>query len=81
MRQLLTTTRQIGEILRARRKARRLSQTQLSAKLDISQERLSRLEKDPAGMTLQRLLSITNLLGFDLVIEDRPPKTASKAEW
>ena len=40
MRQLITTTNQVAEILRGRRKARRLSQHELATKLGVSQARL-----------------------------------------
>jgi HTH-type transcriptional regulator / antitoxin HipB len=81
MRQILPTSGQVGEILRARRKARRLSQQALAAKLDISQERLSRLETDPGALTLDRLLALANLLGLELVVRDRAKTQSSNVEW
>ena len=64
MRQTITTTRQVGAILKARRKARELSQDDIATKLGISQPRLSVLESDPGGLTLSRLIVLTKLLGF-----------------
>lgn len=71
MRQLITTPAQLSEILRARRKARRVAQAQLAEKLDISQGRFSTLEGDPSGMTVERLLQLAHLLGLELVVQDR----------
>jgi len=82
MRQLVTTPAQLGEVLRGRRKARRLSQGELAAKLNISQSRLSTLESDPAGITLDRLLALAGLLGLEIVIQDKAPASERrKPEW
>ena len=79
MRQLITSPNQVGEILRGRRKARRTSQQELAAKLGISQSRLSTLEGDPAGLTLDRLIVLAQLLGLELLLQDK--SASPKAEW
>ena len=81
MRQLITTANQAGEILRGRRKARRLSQHALAAKLGVSQARISLLEEDPARLTLERLLALSNLLGLELVLQDKSEGPEPQAEW
>ena len=81
MRQLITTPSQVGEILRGRRKTRRVSQHELATKLGISQGRLSILEGDPAGMTLDRLILLAKLLDLELVLQDRADGPKSKVEW
>lgn len=81
MRQLITNPAQIGEILRGRRKSRRLSQQQLAEQLQISQSRLSILEAQPAGITLDRLILLANLLGLEIVIRDKTATAPSKADW
>ena len=81
MRQLITTPGQVGEILRGRRKTRRVSQHELATKLGISQGRLSVLEGDAAGLTLDRLIVLTQLLGLELVLQDKADQPKSKAEW
>ena len=81
MRQFITTPGQVGEILRGRRKTRRVSQHELAAKLGISQGRLSVLEGDAAGLTLDRLILLANLLGLELVLQDKARDPKSKAEW
>ena len=81
MRQFITTPGQVGEILRGRRKAHHLPQKDLAAKLGISQERLSRLEADAAGITLDRLIAIANLLGLELILQDKSDTPAPESEW
>lgn len=79
MSQPLTQSSQVGRILTARRRALKLSQQALAAKLGISQNRLSELEANPARLPLERLLEMANILGLELVIQDR--KTATRADW
>ena len=81
MRQLITTPSQVGEILRGRRKARRVPQLELATKLGVSQSRLSVLEADPAGLTLERLIVLAKLLGLELVLQDKTDAPKTKAEW
>jgi HTH-type transcriptional regulator / antitoxin HipB len=54
-------------------------QQQLATKLGISQSRLSTLETAADGMTLDRLLALANLLGLELVLQDR--SEAPPSEW
>jgi HTH-type transcriptional regulator / antitoxin HipB len=77
---LLTTPSQVGEVLRARRKARKISQAQLAAKLGIGQSRLSTLERDASGLTLDRLLAIARILGLDILVQD-DASPRRKSEW
>jgi HTH-type transcriptional regulator/antitoxin HipB len=79
MKQTLTHANQVGQIIRSRRKALKLSQAALSAKLAISQNRLSQIESDPATLSLRRLMDLFNVLGLDLVVEDRA--TDNKVDW
>ena len=79
MRQTLTHARQLGHILRARRKAQRLTQRDLAAKLAITQHRLSQIEADPSALPLRRLLDLSNILGLDVIVQDR--RSASKTDW
>jgi len=79
MKQTLTHPRQLGHILRARRKALRLTQRDLATKLAITQNRLSQIEADPSTIPLGRLLDISNILGLDLIVQDR--KSAAQTDW
>ena len=82
MKQVLTHGAQLGLILATRRRASKLSQRALAAKLAISQNRLSEIEANPGTLTVDRLLELANLLGLELVVQDRPTSQASsKTEW
>ena len=82
MLQILTHGTQLGQVLATRRRASKLSQRALAAKLAISQNRLSEIETNPGTLTVDRLLELANLLGLELVIQDRPSmQPLSKTEW
>jgi len=81
LQQLITTPGQLGEILRRRRKARGISQRELAAKLGVGQARLSTLEVKPEGLTLSRLIALVNLLGLELVVQDKSDASVPKTEW
>lgn len=82
MQQILINGTQLGQLLATRRRANQLSQRALAAKLAISQSRLSEIETDPGTLTVDRLLDLANLLGLELVIQDRPSiQSSSKTEW
>jgi HTH-type transcriptional regulator/antitoxin HipB len=81
MRQPITTPAQVGQILRARRAARRISQRTLAEKLGITQGRFSMLEADPAALTVGRLLALANALGLTLVVQDKSDQLAPETEW
>jgi len=81
MRQVIHTPAQVGEILRGRRKSRRLPQSQVAAKLGIGQGRFSVLEGDPTALTLERFLVLAKLLGLEVVVQDRSDPAAKKDAW
>lgn len=82
MQQIVSTPHQLGHVLTVRRKALKLSQQALAAKLGISQNRLSELEENPARLTLDRVIALANLLGLELTIRDKTGAGASPAsEW
>ena len=60
MRQILAHSAQLGQILATRRRASKLSQRALAAKLAISQNRLSEIETGPGTLTVERLLELFN---------------------
>jgi HTH-type transcriptional regulator/antitoxin HipB len=80
---------QIGRILVDRRKKLGISQAVLAAKMAMSQQRLSELEKEPGGLTVERLTVWLRLLNLDLTIAEAASadkiaankKSVSKAEW
>jgi len=80
MRLNITASSQVGEIVRARRKAHKLSQAELAARLGISQSRLSVIEQSPESLTLDRLIALANVLGLSLVLQDKPAREAKSSD-
>jgi HTH-type transcriptional regulator/antitoxin HipB len=76
----LTHSTQLGAILSARRKALKLSQTQVAERLGLSQNRLSELETQPETLTVAQLLALANVLGLAVQIGEAIP-SKSKVEW
>lgn len=72
---LLTST-QLGRMLHSARKARKLSQAQLGARLGLSQKRVSALELDPGSISVDQLLRWCAAVGLTLEIGTNPDRTA-----
>ncbi len=81
MAQILSTSTQVGQVLANRRRALKLSQQAVAAKLGISQNRLSELEENPDRLTLDRLLALANVLGLELAIRDQASSPPAAGEW
>lgn len=84
MRATITNPAQVAEILRGRRKARRIPQRELAGKLGVSQSRLSEIEAGNSALTVERLIALANVLGLQLVLQDKatnPSKPDSDADW
>lgn len=81
---VIHTPQQAGAYLRDRRKALKLSQTQVATRLGVSQNRFSVLETSPGDLTLERLLVLAKTLGLELVLRspESPPSanTGNPAE-
>lgn len=80
VRQRVTTPAQLLETIAARRRTLRLSQQQIAAKLGIHQTYLSGIEGGRRSLDVAKLLQLLNVLGLDLVIEERPAQP-TKIEW
>ena len=76
----ISMSTQTGHLLAARRKALKLSQKVVAARLGISQNRLSVIEADPSRLTLDRLISLAGMLGFELVLQDKD-SSPTRSEW
>ena len=59
----------IGDILQARRKARKISQEQLADIAGISPRTLRDIEKGSANPELETLMKICHVLGMEIKIE------------
>ena len=79
MTQILTNNTQLGHIIKARRRSLGLTQHALARKLAITQNRMSQIEADPGALGFDRLVDLFNILGLDLVVQDRQPRR--KDEW
>ena len=79
MHQRLTTRMQVLQTISARRRALKLSQKSLANKLGIHQSHLSDIETGRSTLNVDRLLELFNLLGLDLIVQNRTPPT--KSEW
>jgi HTH-type transcriptional regulator / antitoxin HipB len=78
----LNSSVQLGQTLASRRKALGIPQAVFATKLGISQQRFSELEVRPGTLTVDRLLTLLNLLNLELTIAERTTKgKTSKAEW
>lgn len=75
---VIHTPQQAGAYLRDRRKALKLSQTQVATRLGVSQNRFSVLEAVPGDLTLERLLVLAKTLGLELVL--RSPEALPLAD-
>jgi len=80
MRSILTPGH-IGAILAARRKHLKLSQSQVAAKVGLSQNRLSVLEANPATLTAKQLLALLNVLGLEMTISEAATTAKTRVEW
>lgn len=69
--QTLRTPAQLGLLLQSARKARRMTQAELAARVRLSQSRISQLEKDPSELSAERLLAWCSTLGLELSVARR----------
>ncbi|WP_048439983.1 helix-turn-helix domain-containing protein [Caenimonas sp. SL110] len=81
--QPILTPSQLGVQLQGARKSQKLTQAQLAARLDISQNRLSDLERNPGTLNVDQLLALCNQLGLQLALQvaDDTKPTPTRAQW
>ena len=68
---------QLSSHLRALRKARGLSQAQLGAVLGVGQTRITRIEHDPAAISVEQFLGVLNALGVQMVLRPNGVRQAA----
>jgi HTH-type transcriptional regulator / antitoxin HipB len=68
---------QLSSHLRALRKARGWSQTDLGQRLGLSQTRIARIEKDPLSVSVEQLMRVFAALGVRLILDDQAPVAGS----
>jgi HTH-type transcriptional regulator/antitoxin HipB len=79
MKQTISTMTQVLDIVRARRRTLKLTQSQLAEKLGVTQTYVSDLENGRRSMSAERLLALLNVLNLELLAQDRT--ATDKTEW
>lgn len=80
--QPLLTALQLGQLLKAARKHRKLTQATVASKLGLSQNRVSYLEQHPDELSFKQLLSWCAAVGLELQLGERGrPEATSQVEW
>jgi HTH-type transcriptional regulator/antitoxin HipB len=78
---------QLKQHLRALRKAKGLTQTELGKLLGVGQVRVAEIERDPSAVSVAQLFKLLGALDAQLVLRDsRPdnaptPNTMPKGSW
>lgn len=75
------TAASLGRILQSARKSEGLSQTQLAARVGISQARLSALEREPGTISVDQLLAMCGSLGLQLSIAAKDSSAPPATDW
>jgi len=80
---VLLTSSQLGQVLQAARKARKLSQSTLASRIGLSQSRVSHLELNAQDLSVAQLLAWSSALGLELTLGPRGGATpaATEAAW
>ncbi len=81
--QPLVTAAQLGQLLRASRQSRRLTQSEVASRLGLSQNRLSHLELHPEEISFKQLLAWCPVVGLELRLGARAEAepAAPGSEW
>lgn len=83
---LIYSLEQLAVLLKTTRKARRLTQGELAARIGLSANRFSELESDLGALSVQRMFELTQALGLEIFIANAdsaasPPADATPAQW
>jgi HTH-type transcriptional regulator/antitoxin HipB len=78
----LVTALQLGQLLKAARNRRKLTQAEVAARLSLSQNRVSHLEQHPDELSFKQLLGWCTAVGLELrVAEHESLESTNKTEW
>ena len=78
--QPLVTALQLGQLLKAARKRRKLTQAQVAGRLGLSQNRVSHLELHADELSFRQLLGWCAAVGLELHLAERN-SSAPATEW
>jgi HTH-type transcriptional regulator/antitoxin HipB len=80
--QPLITALQLGQLLKAARRQRKLTQAEVAGRLGLSQNRVSHLEMHPEQLSFKQLLGWCAVLGLELQLAERGESArATASEW
>lgn len=68
----LKTLNQLRPMLIGFRKAKGLTQREVSERLGVTQQTYARLEANPAGASIERLFRVLTVLGVEMVLSSEP---------
>ncbi len=74
------TPEQLGQVLKACRKRRQLTQTTVGSRVGMRQAQISSIETHGADITVDTLYKLLSALGLELVLRDRQAPT-SPTQW
>ncbi len=78
---VVRTPQQLGQVLKACRKKRRLTQSLVGAKVGVRQGQISSIETHGADITVDTLYRLISALGLELVLRDMRARDARPTEW
>jgi len=80
--QPIVTAPQLGQLLKAARKRRKLTQSQVAGRLGLSQNRVSHLELHADELSFKQLLGWCAAVGLELHLAERDASAPTLApEW
>jgi HTH-type transcriptional regulator/antitoxin HipB len=80
MQNVTITPQQLGQVLKAQRKAKGLTQMEAGQTVGLLPKSISKLELDPATASIESLFKLLSALGLELVVSEIPQKQ-QKQDW
>ena len=71
---------QLPALLKAFRKAAGLTQGEVAARLGVTQQTLSALERNAQKVSAERLLQLLGILGVDMVLQGKPVSPGNESQ-
>lgn len=71
---ILQLPSQLGPHLRALRRARQMTQSDLATRLGVTQARIAAIEANPAAVSCGQLMAILAALGVEIALRPRPAR-------
>ena len=71
---------QLPALLKAFRKAAGLTQGEVAARLGVTQQTLSALERNAQKVSAERLLHLLGILGVDMVLQGKPASPGNESQ-